>query len=182
MFFFNLQINVFNIYALDKAHFGGHLVHSDNEVVVCCAHDTAMLYDRFCKFFFSLRQAAVHGGLAPVAPDKLRPYLSFFSSPRFPPFFFLLLLHQIDEVYIRCSLFTAMCTMGLYLSRSIHDVYDTLENRSFQRLLKPRCYSVSSVKKDSRCYFSAMRLKRGGTPIQKVGVPPESYAYDQQRC
>jgi len=39
--------------------------------------------------------------------------------------------------------------------------------------------------RDSHCYFSAMRLKSGGTvpPLQKVGgtrtpVPPESYAYD----
>ena len=49
------------------------------------------------------------GGLAPLAPDKLRPSLPHVP----PPFLFHSFSFQIDEVFIRCGLFTVMYTMGL---------------------------------------------------------------------
>jgi len=61
---------------------------------------------------FFLRQAAVHGGFSPLAPDKLGPLSTLFlllhaSHP--PPISsFLFLARQIDDVLIRCGLITAI--------------------------------------------------------------------------
>ena len=72
-----------------------------------------------------------------------------------------------------------MCIMDQHLSR-----YDTFENLSFERLLKPVIVYLQCMLRDSHCYYSALRLKNGGTvpPTPKVGVrvprvPPESFAY-----
>ena len=41
--------------------------------------------------------------------------------------------------------------------------YDTFENGRFERLLKPVIVYLQCMLRDSHCYFSAMRLKSGGT-------------------
>jgi len=54
----------FSLLTLEKAHFGGYLMHF--EVVVCCAQDAARLCDRsdqFCQFFSDRLQFM--GGLSP---------------------------------------------------------------------------------------------------------------------
>ena len=45
-------------FSLEKAHFGGYLMHSDVLILifkswfaVCCAQDAARLCDQFCQFF-----------------------------------------------------------------------------------------------------------------------------------
>jgi len=89
------------------------LVHSNVLILQCgllCTGSCKVVRPILSVFLW---QAAVHGALA---ADKLRPCLSPFSSPRSPPLPFssFPLPRQIDEVFIRCILFTAMCTMGLY--------------------------------------------------------------------
>ena len=78
--------------------------------------------------------------------------------------------------------------MGLHLSRFIGMIYDTFENRRFERLLKPVKAVIVYLQcmfEDSHYYFFAMRLKSGGygSPHSKkrgkrgVRVPPVGYAY-----
>ena len=115
----------FSLLTFEKAHFGAYPMRSDvlilklwfavHRMMQGCGTDSVS--------FFSVRLQFM--GAYPLAHDKLRPCLSPFSSPvpTFPlpslSLNFLLLSRQIDEVFIRCGLFTVMCTMGLHLSRSI---------------------------------------------------------------
>ena len=116
------------------------------------------------------------GGLAPLAPDKLRPSL----PPRFPPPF---LFHSFSFLakLTRCSYAAAVhCNVyyGPTITQPFHR-YDTFENRRFERLLKPVKAAIvylQCIFRDSHCYFSSMRLKSGGTvpPTPKSGG---GYAY-----
>ena len=101
----------FSLLTLENAHFGGYLTHSDVEVVVCCAQDAARLCDRQILSIF-IRQAAVHGGLAPLSPDR-SAHVCPLSPPTLPlpslSLPFLLLPRQIGVVF-NCS-YDAACSL-----------------------------------------------------------------------
>jgi len=94
---------------VEKAHFGGCVMHSDVLILKLWFAVHKMLQDCATNYVsFSLTGCGSFmgmGGLAPLAPDKLRPSL----PPRFPPPF---LLHSLSFLakLTRCS-YAAACSL-----------------------------------------------------------------------
>ena len=128
-----------------------------------------------------LGQTAVHEWRGEEA-DKLRPCLSHFCSPCFPSLSLSLLFSPSSPnwrgVYT-LRLFTVMFIMGIQYTSAVPYVWYVWKSK-FEWLLKPVIVYLQCMLRDSRCYFSAMRWKVGGTvyvtPISKSGVrvPPVS--------
>ena len=104
----------FSLLTLEKAHFGGYLMHSDvlilklwfavHRMLEGSATDSVSF--SLTGQFFSVR-AISWGGLAPLAPDKLRPSL----PPRFlPPLPFLFHSFSFLAKLTRCS-YVATCSL-----------------------------------------------------------------------
>jgi len=86
-------------------------------------------------------------GLSPIASDKLRPCLPPFSCTRFyfPTFLFISFSFLSKLTSCSCAAAYSQCALWAYTSAVLcRPMYDTFENRSFERLFKA-CYSVSSV-------------------------------------
>jgi len=58
-----------------------------------------------------------------------------------------------------------------------YKAYDTFENRSFERLLKPVIVYLQCMLRDIHCYFYALRLKSGG--IRYPHSKKWGYAYSR---
>jgi len=97
----------FSLLTLEKAHFGGYLMHFDILILTLCFAVHRMLQGCVTDSVSSPTCCSSCGGLA---PDKLCPCLCPFSSTRFPSPPILFLPFSFLTKLTRCS-YTAACSL-----------------------------------------------------------------------
>ena len=73
----------------EKAHFGGYLMHSDVLILKLWFSVHRILQDCVTDSVSFLRQDAVYGGVAPIAPDPPMSVPFLLPTLSSPPFLFL---------------------------------------------------------------------------------------------
>ena len=97
----------YSLLTLEKAHFGGYLMHFDILILTLCFAVHRMLQGCVTDSVSSPTCCSSCGGLA---PDKLCPCLCPFSSTRFPSPPILFLPFSFLTKLTRCS-YTAACSL-----------------------------------------------------------------------